>query len=537
MSGTDGPPSEVVDGGVAYDVPFVDDSSHAHMVALLREHARPGVIVDVGCGYAPHAEPLRERGFRYVGVDADAASVASLRERGFIAEVVDADDPEVLIDAFDRIIAGLEGDDDAPPVSAVLALDVLEHLVSPHVTLRSIVGWMRAHAVPVLGLSLPNVSHQDVALKLLAGRFDMTPTGLLDHTHVRFFTDATVATLVAQAGATELARHDVRSPKSDQDWPEQHPMLSDGALLGTYLRRVRARGDQHGATFQFVRLFAPVESDVADDRSPSTLIADRPPSPTRAITAIVAPGLSDDVRSSLHDEFSRQSGGLVTEYVLDPTDDLRAVLDGVDTAYVSLFVGGERLAPSWATSVLAAADRYPAAVIRSGPLDPDPNDDGPNTVLDTTWAERFSPFDHYVDDATPGAALAFPTEFLRGITTVSMRDATAIDTHALLLEASTICGVVDSGAATVAVRRGWQRAPEQVDATVERLSAGALLAPVGAAREIARLRRAETDLVATWAELDRLHGEVAELNAELRRRPVRVVRRAADLVNRVVRRA
>ena len=115
-------------------------------------------------------------------------------------------------------------------------------------------------------------------------------------------------------------------------------------------------------------------------------------------------------------------------------------------------------------------------------------------------------------------------------------DPSDVDTHGLLLEASTVCGVVDTGVSSVAVRPGWARSPDEIDATVERLSGGALLAPVGAAREIARLRRAELDLVATRAELERRHGEIAELNAELARRPVRVMRRAANLVNRILRR-
>ena len=37
-------------------------------------------------------------------------------------------------------------------------------------------------------LSVPNVAHADVALALLDGRFRYTDTGLLDRTHLRFFT-------------------------------------------------------------------------------------------------------------------------------------------------------------------------------------------------------------------------------------------------------------------------------------------------------------------------------------------------------------
>lgn len=531
-------PVESRDGHAAYDVPFVDDSSHGHVVALLRQHAEPGLIVDVGCGYAPHAEVLRDAGFSYAGVDADVASVESLSGRGFTAVQADADDVDALRSALDELVAaGPEaGEAGTPSVSAVLVLDVLEHLVAPHHTLDAISGWMRNRDVAILGISLPNVSHQDVALKLLAGRFDLTPTGLLDHTHLRFFTDRSLGALTAGAGLREIARHDVRSPKSDQDWPEQHPALSDGALLGSYLRAMRSRSDDHGTTFQFVRLFAPSEQPT-DRTAPPTLLAARPESPERAITVLVRAGCSDADLLTLQQDVDAQASGLATMRTLDGVDDIEHLLANITTAYVTIVDGGDRLAPGWATSVLSTSDRYPAAVVRSGPAVPGESDGVGGVGIDVDWAARFSPFDHYVEDATPGAAVAFPASFLRDVRTTPMSDPSDVDTHALLLEASTLCGVVDSGSGTVAVRDGWAMPVERVDATVERLARGALLAPVGAAREIARLRRADAELTALRSELDRLHADVALLNADLARRPVRAVRRGADLVNRLLRRS
>ena len=57
-------------------------------------------------------------------------------------------------------------------------------------------------------VSVPNVSHFDVALRLLCGRWIPTETGLLDSTHIRFFTEATLANLFERTGWEIVARDD-----------------------------------------------------------------------------------------------------------------------------------------------------------------------------------------------------------------------------------------------------------------------------------------------------------------------------------------
>ncbi len=81
----------------------------------------------------------------------------------------------------------------------VLALDVLEHLRDPWQTLRRI----RGHMAPggTIIASIPNVAHYSVALPLAwKGRWDYTQQGLLDRTHLRFFTRETVKTLFHDTG-------------------------------------------------------------------------------------------------------------------------------------------------------------------------------------------------------------------------------------------------------------------------------------------------------------------------------------------------
>lgn len=506
-----------------YNVPFAWDSSHGHIVELLVEHVEPGLIVDIGCGYAPHAERLQQRGFVYVGIDGDPDSVAHLRERGFAAEVADANDATALIDALDAVTPA-----DAE-VSAVIALDVLEHLVSPHLALDAITGWMRERGVATFGVSLPNVTHDAVVLKLMTGRFDMTPSGLLDHTHLRFFTDASVTSMMRSVGLIEQQRNDVCSPKTDQDWPEAHPALSDGALLGTYLRRARALSDEHGQTFQFVRLF---QLDAGATVEP-TLLARVPAPPRAAITVIVEPGCTDDEFDAFTTAMAAQREGSVDVLRLEAGDDRRDMIESVGTAYVSIVRGNEQFSDHWAAQLLAVGERYPAAVLRTGPL---LAEDVDASSFDVEWNTAFALFDHYLAESSPSGALAFPTAFLREMSSTWSTDVDSVSTHALLIEATGVCGVVDTGTAGMAPPLGWRSDPKVVEVALAQLASAPVLMPFGAAAEVAntleRLRSAEQRLAELEVEADELRTDVAWLNNELGRGPVRATRKALSMVDR-----
>ncbi len=76
--------------------------------------------------------------------------------------------------------------------------DTLEHLPDPAETLRR----LAPKLVPsgALVLSIPNVANWGIRLSLLAGRFPYRDRGILDRTHLRFYTRASLAEMVSSAG-------------------------------------------------------------------------------------------------------------------------------------------------------------------------------------------------------------------------------------------------------------------------------------------------------------------------------------------------
>ncbi len=81
---------------------------------------------------------------------------------------------------------------------SLLFLDVLEHLVDPRGVLIASHELLRPGGTMLI--SIPNVAHWSLRLELLRGRWHYRDNGLLDRTHLRFFTKSTALELVREAG-------------------------------------------------------------------------------------------------------------------------------------------------------------------------------------------------------------------------------------------------------------------------------------------------------------------------------------------------
>lgn len=69
---------------------------------------------------------------------------------------------------------------------AIILGDVLEHLINPEQVLSLLKDLVKDNGRVLI--SLPNIGHASIKSNLLLGRFDYTEQGILDKTHLRFFT-------------------------------------------------------------------------------------------------------------------------------------------------------------------------------------------------------------------------------------------------------------------------------------------------------------------------------------------------------------
>lgn len=143
-------------------------------------------VLEIGCGSGQTLEMLKEKQLclETVGVELFAAAADEARNRAdsiYCMDVEKSPMPE-NIGKFDLI----------------LLLDVLEHLVDPWIFLSHLVENYLADNGKVI-VSLPNARHFSLVLPLLLGQFDYVERGILDKTHLRFFTKSSAASLLKSA--------------------------------------------------------------------------------------------------------------------------------------------------------------------------------------------------------------------------------------------------------------------------------------------------------------------------------------------------
>jgi 2-polyprenyl-3-methyl-5-hydroxy-6-metoxy-1,4-benzoquinol methylase len=134
-------------------------------------------VLDVGCGEGFLAEQIQEKGNHVTGIDV----LPQAKQQEFFDQYVSSD-LEKGIDAETPALRGREFD-------KVLLLDVLEHLRHPEQILQDCRPFLKPNGHLIV--SVPNIANISVRLMLLLGKFNYTERGILDKTHVRFFTRKT----------------------------------------------------------------------------------------------------------------------------------------------------------------------------------------------------------------------------------------------------------------------------------------------------------------------------------------------------------
>jgi hypothetical protein len=526
-----------------YDFAFDESSVYAKVRDVLVATVQPGTVVDLGCGFGALAEVSRAHGFGYVAADLASEGLVDLERRGFPAHPLDLTD----LDAVEALL------DAQAPVSAVLLLDVLEHLPAPWTLLERLAAGAPRWGSPALLVSIPNVTHVDLAGKLVSGRWDVTPTGLLDATHLQLFSAERVDTMLATTGWQEVARSDFALFPSDQHFPRGVPSLIGGSPLGDLLRLVRHPERAHAHTNQFVRAYRPGPAGPPPAAAPFLSVLVRTtgnrPETLRDLMLCLAAQTDEDFEVLL---LVHGAGGLAGVHELigqQPPylrDRIRLVevpagggrsrpLNvGVETArggYVCVVDDDDVVTADYVEAFHALADAEYGQVLRCMTVTQDVRaadwDGTPGyeacSPFRYSYSRRYLLIEHLLENRTPFCSLAFPATLFRDLGHRFDEDLPVLEDWELQLRAAQLCGVV-TGEPVTSVYHQWQagagetssvlHSGEQWQATraeiLRRLDGGPVLMPAGTVREV--------------LELDRMH---EELRQEIDRRGVEM-RRLAD---------
>ncbi len=159
--------------------------AHHLLLAAVLERTKPGdAVFEGGVSSGYFAQAMVDAGLVVDGAELDEA--AAERARTVCRTVWTGD-----LDRLDT--SELRG-----PYAALLFGDTLEHLADPVPLLRRLRDVLDPGGALVV--SVPNVANWAMRLQLLAGRFRYTDRGILDRTHLRFYTERTLLEMLRTAG-------------------------------------------------------------------------------------------------------------------------------------------------------------------------------------------------------------------------------------------------------------------------------------------------------------------------------------------------
>lgn len=148
----------------------------------------PGRVLEVGCGAGLSLKYLKQNGaVETVGVELRSEVAAAAQENGDIDRVFN----------LNFITEDLPADEGL--FDTVIFSHVLEHFPDPEYILNKIKKYLSPDAR--LLIAVPNIRHWSVVVPLIFnGRFDYQDSGILDNTHLRFFTKSSLIRMLEGAG-------------------------------------------------------------------------------------------------------------------------------------------------------------------------------------------------------------------------------------------------------------------------------------------------------------------------------------------------
>ena len=556
------------------------DNKFGHTLDLLQRHLPPpgeeSVHLDLACGFGHIAEPIIDMfGLHYVGIDINDTELDTLRGRGHEAHALDLTDPHVG-DSLRKVLDGRR-------LASVTFLDGLEHLVDGSHVLAALGDLLAEHRA-VAVTSVPNVTHLDVGLTTLLGRWDYTEAGLLDITHYQLYSDTSLRRAMRRAGLNVLDTHDVLLVRSDQHFPSDHVALSEATAFSSYLRSIRARAEPHGNVNQFVWALTPAPPlpgpayveprDRGDDVFLSVIMRTqgrRPQELREALLCLAAQSVQDfevlvvahktqlAEQKSIEQIIAEQPPSLrerIRFERLDRGQRSAPINRGIELAqgrYVAIFDDDDLVMGDWVKEFADAEREHGGRLLRCVALRQDAAVDtvlGVPGIRSTSapkalYNQSFSLTEHLVTNQSPPIGWVFPRSLVTDFGLSYDDSMTTTEDWEFLLQAAEIAGVTDIDRGT-AIYRWWEKREssrtahaagewEQNQREIERrVDSRPFLLPAGETRalrvELSELRRLRKRVELQAARIERLEtrkADQAKRIARLERRTAAT--RAPDL--------
>jgi glycosyltransferase involved in cell wall biosynthesis/SAM-dependent methyltransferase/Tfp pilus assembly protein PilF len=183
------------------------------LIPLVPENAN--CILEVGCAEGMTGNELKKR---------PGVFVAGIENNETAAEMA----RKVLDDVITGDIECMDIPYSPTTFDCIIFADVLEHLVNPLAVLRKMSKILKKDGTVIM--SIPNVQFYGVVHQLIEGNWTYQKEGILDETHLRFFTFKEIEKLVKEAGLSIQRIEETLDPQYEKFLNENHTALKLGRL-------------------------------------------------------------------------------------------------------------------------------------------------------------------------------------------------------------------------------------------------------------------------------------------------------------------
>lgn len=218
-----------------FDLDMSTDNSNS---LILRQIKPESKVFEFGCAHGRMTRYLKEtlNCTVYVSeIDKESGKSASQwADQSYIGKAGDLENPKF----FEKL-----SDNNIDNFDYIIFADVLEHLRDPRSVLKSAMNLLKPDGS--CWVSIPNIAHNSVLIDLWNHKFTYRDVGLLDDTHIRFFTVMSLHQLILDLGLKPGFKHALRNPVENTEFKNSYNDVPE-AVAQELKKRL------HGEIYQFV---------------------------------------------------------------------------------------------------------------------------------------------------------------------------------------------------------------------------------------------------------------------------------------------
>ncbi len=186
-------------------------------------------VLDVGCACGDFGKLLSSKNCNVYGMEYDTGSITIASSLGVYKSIYQINLNNFNEQEYERYFTYFD---------SIAVLDILEHLLDPEQVLVFLMKLLNVNGNLII--SLPNVAFCDIKLGLLNDEFTYTDTGILDKTHIKFYTYKSIAEMMTRLGL------EIEECKPKVAYFSQNNIKAP-ALIKRYIKQ-----DPHSFVYQYV---------------------------------------------------------------------------------------------------------------------------------------------------------------------------------------------------------------------------------------------------------------------------------------------